>query len=87
MVELLQIACLMNHLFPKLEAHLGQGKALDAIVQMWEIGNLGCQVLLAFRRKTHVLFEAPRAKQKMQWNLNSAVGCPGHGGSGTFLDL
>ena len=52
MLELLQISCLIHHVWPQLQAHLGQGKALDDIVQMWEIGNLGCHAVLAVKEKS-----------------------------------
>lgn len=42
MLDLLQVACLMAYLWPKLEAHLGKGKALDDVQRMWQLGNLGC---------------------------------------------
>ena len=41
MVDLLQICCLMTHVWPKLEAYLGAGKVLDNIKDQWVIGNLG----------------------------------------------
>ena len=43
MMELLQISCVMAYLWPKLETHLGQGKALDDVQKMWQLGHLGCQ--------------------------------------------
>ena len=43
MLELLQIACLMNYLWPELEKYIGKGKPLDTIVDMWQMGLLGLQ--------------------------------------------
>lgn len=40
MIELLQISCLMNYLWPQLESHLGKGKLLDEIADMWSLGFL-----------------------------------------------
>ncbi len=40
MLELLQISCLMNYLWPQLESHFGKGKLLDEIADMWSLGFL-----------------------------------------------
>lgn len=62
MIELLQISCLISHIWPKLEAHLGQGKALDDLAKMWEMGSLGCQGL-RFGQKTVYPGKPPKKHQ------------------------
>lgn len=44
MVELLQICCLMNYVWPKVQTYLGAGKLLDGIMDQWKAGCLGCEV-------------------------------------------
>lgn len=60
MVELLQICCLMNYIFPKVQSHLGAGKMLDGIVDQWKMGCLRLQVLV----KTMHFWVADSGSQK-----------------------
>ena len=41
MQELLQICCLMNYVWPKVQNHIGKGKLLDDIMDQWKLGCLG----------------------------------------------
>ena len=43
MVELLQICCLMNYVWPQIRSYIGEGKVLDGILDQWKIGCLGWQ--------------------------------------------
>jgi hypothetical protein len=98
MVELLQISCVMAFLWPKLETHLGQGRSLDEVQKMWQLGHLGCQKVRVLNfdifsnltcsfTKNHVLLGISKIGLRMQWNLNSAVQNPAYRTSGNFWDV
>ena len=65
MVELLQICCLMHHVWPLLHNYLGAGKLLDGIMDQWRLGYLGSN-------QNRVLLGLGFWSSIVVWNLDSA---------------
>ena len=84
MIEVLQICCLMNYVWPKVQSYIGTGKLLDDILDQWKMGCLG---KIAGAVKTMQTRGLKLGGGKVMWFENSASQTPFEKITSAFLGL